>query len=850
MNVSNTLSLNDGMTSVLQSVMNTINLTIEAMERLNQISSTELSIKANNSFAKKTIEDANSISESFMNATRSMDSFTGTMMQGLNSPFENSVNELNQFENALRETDSIISNLNKEMKIMNSSTMNDTQFKSMTNAASYLTDEMNRLQKELFDTGKYKIGDDSFNTLKSSVSSVNAELDRMASMMHSAGSYNIADGGIDRIEQELAGANSQLIRMHNNLNFVDDKQEEINKGFKHWSLNLMGVYSAIQLIGQAMGTLNRGMSFADSYKLSNARLGLANDGLQTNTELQQMIFDSANNARGDYRTTSNMVSNLALSGSSAFGKTDEIVDFSELVNKSLKISGADTVQTQAVMTQLTQALASGKLQGDELRSLQENGSFLMNMLSQGMGVQKGELKELGAEGELTAQVIVEAITKMEEEINSKFEQIPRSFGENIVLAQNILGKWTYDLYQNGGAIDYINDRFTEFVDWLGSDSGSAFLDGLETGLNIIVILISNVIDLAIMFGSAIVDNWGWIEPIVWGLVGALSAMLIIQTVSNAMKIASKIMKTYEDCTTFAAIAQKIFNGTVLANPTVWIIAAIVGAIVLLIYALTHWQEQTASVIGAVTGAFYTCWAFLYNTFIVPFYNGFAMIGEFVANIFINPVAAVKQLFYNMVIWILEQITNLATAIEGLINLIPGVEVNLTSNLEGWTEDIKNKKKQLEAEEGLVTIERLEAMDYGESFNKGYNVGYEFSMGVSDKLTGVLDKFTTFGKQEEPNFDETYSDDLFANYLDNNDVNVKVKDDVNLADESIKYLLEGATMKYINNVNLSSPAPQLVVQIAAKDGKIDYEDEAEKTFKYFGAKLAEMRESSTNVAYNT
>ena len=146
-------------------------------------------------------------------------------------------------------------------------------------------------------------------------------------------------------------------------------------------------------------------------------------------QLQDMIFQSAQRSRGDFLDQSQTVSKLGILAPNAFKDSKEIVNFSELMSKSFKIGGASQQEQSAGMYQLTQAMASGRLQGDEFRSIMENAPMLAQAISKYMGVSVGTLREMSSEGKITADVIKNAMFYAAADINEKFDAIPKTFGD-------------------------------------------------------------------------------------------------------------------------------------------------------------------------------------------------------------------------------------------------------------------------------------------------------------------------------------------------------------------------------------------------------------------------------------
>lgn len=178
------------------------------------------------------------------------------------------------------------------------------------------------------------------------------------------------------------------------------------------------------------------ISLSDSMTSITARLDMMNDGLQTTEELNRMIYESAQRSRGSYQQTANLVAKLGTLAGNAFSSSSEIIAFAEQLNKQMALSGTTTQEAQAAMLQLTQGLASGTLRGEELNSVLEQTPMIAQTIAKYMGVNTGEMRELASEGLLTADIVKNAMFAAADEIDAKFEQMPRTWGQVWTSMQN------------------------------------------------------------------------------------------------------------------------------------------------------------------------------------------------------------------------------------------------------------------------------------------------------------------------------------------------------------------------------------------------------------------------------
>ena len=192
--------------------------------------------------------------------------------------------------------------------------------------------------------------------------------------------------------------------------------------------NLVGTFKRVAgAIGAAFG-VSAIIKTSDAVAQTKARLDLMNDDMQTTAELQNMIYESANRSRGAYLDTADAVAKMGVLAGDAFSSNEETIAFMEQVNKHFVIGGADTQQQQAAILQLTQAMASGVLRGEELNSILENAPTIAEAIENYLGVSNG-LKDIASEGQITSEVVKEALLGAAEETNAKFESMPKTFGQ-------------------------------------------------------------------------------------------------------------------------------------------------------------------------------------------------------------------------------------------------------------------------------------------------------------------------------------------------------------------------------------------------------------------------------------
>jgi tape measure domain-containing protein len=499
-------------------------------------------------------------------------------------------------------------------------------------------------------------------------------------------------------------------------------------------LRLVASYISIQ-------GLKKAVDLSDSLVSMRARLDRMNDGLQTTQELETMIYQSAQRSRGSFTDTMGLVSQLGTMAGDAFSSSKEIVQFAEQLNKQLALSGASGSSAQAAILQLEQGLASGVLRGDELNSVMEQAPALAKSIADYMHVSVGELREMGSQGQITADIVKNALFAAAKDTNAEFEKTPMTWAQ----------VWT-----------------------VASNTAVRALDPLLTAIN----WVANNLNVAI--------------PLVVSLGSAFGVLLIAANWTNILATATKT----------AASMQAFYNAVMAANPIALTAAAVLVLVAALYGGVAAFNKLTGSSIsatGIITGAFTTMGAFILNGTLVPLHNGFAAFVNFLGNAFNDPITAIDVLFYDMSITILKYVQNVAQGLEGLINMIPGVEVNMTSGIDKLIGKLEYGRNWTIKQNGYKEyIKPWENFDLGKSYKAGYNWGA--NLGKS----GLMGTGT--GELEIPQAADVK--DLLGN-IDKN--TGKIAKTVDLSDEQIKMLVDVAERKYVNNVNLTSQTPMITVQ---------------------------------------
>lgn len=587
--------------------------------------------------------------------------------------------------------------------------------------------------------------------------------------------------------QELASAQTHAAETAGQAESAAKRAANANREFEDSSgLAAKAANSLTQelkkLVGGYLGiqTLKKAADLSDTLVSTRTRLDQMNDGLQTTAELETMIYQAAQNSRGSFVDTLGLVSQLGTMAGSAFGNTREVVLFAEQLNKKLVLSGASGMAAQAAILQLEQGLASGVLRGDELNSVMEQTPALAKTIADYLQVSIGDLRTMGSEGKITAAIVKNALFSAAEETNAAFEKTPMTWAQVWTTVTNIAVR---------------------------------ALDPLLSGIN----WVANNIDT--------------LAPIVLATGSAFGVMLIAANWTNILTFATQK----------AAAAQAFLNAVMAANPAALAAAGVlllVGALYGGVAIMNHFADTSVSATGIIAGSFAVMGAFVYNSTLVPLQNGFAMFVNFLGNAFNNPTAAVKILFYDMAITVMQYLQNIAGALEGLVNMVPGVTVDLTSGLDSWVTKLKRDRQYEKWASGYTEyVTPWENMDLSKAYTKGYNWGANLSF--SDLFSGLLGN--GMGDLAIPQ--AANINDLLKN-IDKN--TSKIAKTVDMSDEQIKMLVDVAERKYVNNINLTSQTPMITIK-GQNTG--DTEQDARNVAEILRDTLLELRSAGSTVTVN-
>lgn len=503
--------------------------------------------------------------------------------------------------------------------------------------------------------------------------------------------------------------------------------------------------------------IKKGMGIIDEFTNTSTRLALINDGLQTQTELQNKVFAAADRSRGSYTEMASAIYSMGTMAKDSFKSNDELVAFAELSQKSFKAGGASAADQSSAWQKLTQAMSDGNMKAEDFLYLMEKAPIMTDAIAKFTGKSNEELEKMAAEGVITSDIIKNAMFMASDDINNKFEAMPMTFTD------------LWNKIKNGAAKAF-GPVMIKIRDLLKTDEFNGFLNAVTIGFDILSKIVSCVID-------NIINGWDTIGPIL-SIIGGLYLVSII--------------------TELWLMIPPLIAQAKLWLATYWPILLIIGVIGIVISAarqLGATWEQIFGFIGGLLGVFIN---YFYNRF-VYLWNEVAAFINFFGNVFKSPIASIQILFYDLAVNVLECMEKMAQGIEDVINKIPFVEVDITSGLGEFKDKIAEKSGKIKNEsEWIEYVKTKEFMDYSDAFTKGSNTAKNISSYMGDTLGNLTDKLT-----EGFNLD---INSFGTSAVECTDSNGSVK--VNMADEDLQYMRDIAERDYINQFSTATLAPSI------------------------------------------
>lgn len=731
--------------------------------------------------------------------TDGMDVFTGTGVER----FQQEVQSANDMLNTLNTTQARISQTAQGMDILPDAAVQD----------------MNTMQQRL-SAIQQRIQQIENNPVNVGADNANAELEQLRMQLNQAiqeqNSLNQAMQNMD-----VSAANDAYLRLSqtvgNTERYIRDNvdeqgrfNQEISAGTQQANeltntiKRAVAAYISIQSVGKAL-------NISDELVQTTSRLNMMNDGVQTTAELVNMVYAAAQDARGSFGQMADVVARFGNNAKDAFSSSEEVVAFADLIQKQMTIAGASTQEAANAELQLSQALGSGVLRGDELNSIFEQAPNLIQNIADYLDVPIGKIREMAADGELSADVVKAAIFSAADDINSKFNEMPMTWGQMWQSMQNT-------------ALIAFQPVLQRLNDLANSEAFQTFIQGAIEAMATLANILLNVFEVAASVGAFIGDNWSIIAPIIYGVIAALGAYLAIMGIVNAITaISAAIDATKAAADALAAgqtflwtVQQYGLNAALAACPITWIIVLIIALIAIIFAVCNAIAKMTGianSGFGVITGGVNVVIQFFKNlgltvaNIALGIGNAIAALASNMMTAFHNAICSIQSWFYNLLSTALSVIEGICAA----LNKLPFVEFDY-SGISSAADDYAAK-----ASEAAGNKEDYQSIS--DAFNEGFttfdafqdgwasdafNAGAAWGDGVADKVSN-FSLSDVFGQTDIPNVGDYTSgfSDAIANSgvgdgIGNIDDNTgKIKDSLDITEEDLKYLRDIAEQEAIN-----------------------------------------------------
>lgn len=832
--ISASVELYDRMSAPLMSIMNAMNMTISSMRDMQSTMGTDMDTSSLDA-ATQAANQAQAAMEALNQSMHTGGQTPGTggseptptpSTDPVQVPVEWVTNDLDVFSN------SGIDRFEQEVTATNQmlTTLSDRQNQIAQNAAG--TDifsdsamqDINSMGQRI-QAVQQRIQQIENNPVNLGTDTANAELEQLRSQLNQAlQAQEALNQAVDNMDVSAANAaynqlSSTVASTERYIRDNADAQGNLNQQIQagvNTSNELVDTVKRLALAYLSMQSVQKVLDVSDELTMTTARLDQMNqafneiNGTATETDtIVKQIYASAQNARGSFGDMAAVVAKFGNNARDAFASQDEVIAFANLIQKQMTIAGASTQEASNAMLQLSQALGSGVLRGDELNSIFEQAPNLIQSIADYLDVPIGKIREMAQDGQLTADTVKAAIFSSADDINAKFEAMPMTWGQ----------VWTS--FQNSALMAFqpVLDKVNELAN---NDQFQGFVENAIGLLAQLAVYVLDFFNTLASIGAFISDNWSIIAPIVYGVIAALIAYAaisgIVAAVNGVMALSASVHAAAEamqaGATFTATAAQYGLNAALMACPLTWIILliiAVIAAIFAVCNAIAKMTGVANSGFGVITGGINVVIQFFKNlgltvaNIALGIGNAIAALASNMMTAFHNAICNVQSWFYNLLSTALSVIEGICAA----LNKLPFVEFDY-SGISSAADDYAAK-----ASEAAGNKEDYQSIS--DAFNEGFttfdafqdgwasdafNAGAAWGDGVADKVSGMfsMDNIDLTGGVDTSMLSNDFANNAAqtaANTADTADSAGRIADSVDISKENLKYLRDIAETEAIN-----------------------------------------------------
>lgn len=610
-----------------------------------------------------------------------------------------------------------------------------------------------------------------FNALEQKLQDINGQIKAQGEALQAIGkaSNYVNASGFDQMTKAIKESNAALVETIKNQEQLGRKTQETDGHANNLLKTMRNIAATAGVTSLVKGFLE----LSDSQAQINARLNLMKDETHSVAQLNDLIYQSALRSRAAYSDTADAVGKMGLNAKNAFSSNEELIAFTEQVNKQFKIGGASAQEQSNAMIQLTQAMAAGVLRGQDLNSILAAAPGIARTIEESMGWASGSIKQYAEDGKVTAQVVKNSLLNMADETNEKFASMPMTLSDAMTQGKNIVQHSAKEMAQ-------------AWNDFIQTDKGQEIL-GETISLFSALTQVGTDALAAIGQGALFVaDNMDMIIPMLTA-VGAVFLFVKAQAIQTALAS--------------AAAAGTHAAAWAAANWPVLLMAALFAGALIAAQQFGVGMQEVGGWVGQVFGMIY---AVGYNVF-ATLWNAIASFAEFFANVFNDPVAAIAHLFSDALDAILSMVETVAGAIDALTGShLQGAVSGFRGKMSSWVDSTFG--------ENAIQIKRMANLDIGTTAAEWGNYGANLGAKLDSLSLNIGDLAGSFG-------DLQLGDGIGKGDIANVGKVGKVGkvDDIKLSDEELKIYRDLAERRYMNRIELKTLAPQINVTVPESAG---------------------------------
>lgn len=610
-----------------------------------------------------------------------------------------------------------------------------------------------------------------FNALEQKLQDINGQIKAQGEALQAIGkaSNYVNVSGFDQMTKAIKESNAALVETIKNQEQLGRKTQETDGHANNLLKTMRNIAATAGVTSLVKGFLG----LSDSQAQINARLNLMKDETHSVAQLNDLIYQSALRSRAAYSDTADAVGKMGLNAENAFSSNEELIAFTEQVNKQFKIGGASAQEQSNAMIQLTQAMAAGVLRGQDLNSILAAAPGIARTIEESMGWASGSIKQYAEDGKVTAQVVKNSLLNMADETNEKFASMPMTLSDAMTQGKNIVQHSAKEMAQ-------------AWNDFIQTDKGQEIL-GETISLFSALTQVGTDALAAIGQGALFVaDNMDMIIPMLTA-VGAVFLFVKAQAIQTALAS--------------AAAAGTHAAAWAAANWPVLLMAALFAGALIAAQQFGVGMQEVGGWVGQVFGMIY---AVGYNVF-ATLWNVIASFADFFANVFNDPVAAIAHLFSDALDAILSMVETVAGAIDALTGShLQGAVSGFRGKMSSWVDSTFG--------ENAIQIKRMANLDIGTTAAEWGNYGANLGAKLDNLSLNIGDLAGSFGNLQ-------LGDGIGKGDIANVGKVGKVGkvDDIKLSDEDLKIYRDLAERRYMNRIELKTLAPQINVTVPESAG---------------------------------